>query len=151
MLNPNHPVEIILIDDDPLQHLICRKILSHIEFRGEFKSFYNGIEGFNHILTKKHSPSAFPKTIIFLDLNMPIMDGWEFLEYFGKFDKPIKSNYSVHILTSSILNSEREKASSSKEVIGYFQKPLLLENLDWIFKNFKNSTPLGIVLNREVK
>lgn len=79
------------------------------------------------------------------------MDGWEFLERFRNLDNRVKSSYSVYILTSSILHTEREKASTFKEVFGYFQKPLLLENLDWIFKDSQNALPLGVILNSVVK
>lgn len=147
----NHPPEIILIDDDPLQHLICKKILSNVGFNGDFRSYFTGLEGINHVLTQNHTRSEHPNTIVFLDLNMPIMDGWEFLRRFKKLEQRIKSNYSIYILTSSILNSERKNAASYKEVLGYFQKPLLTEYLDWIFQDFKKARSLGTILNTVLK
>lgn len=130
---PCHRPEIILIDDDPLQHFIVKKTLSRTGLRADLKDFYTGLEGINHILTQKLPFAKTQKALIFLDLNMPVMDGWGFLDRFRELDQSVKSNYLIYILTSSVLEAEREKATGYEEVIGYFQKPLLTEHVHRIF------------------
>lgn len=151
MIKLNHSPKIILIDDDPFHHLILNKNLKKIGLQTTITSYFTGLEGINHILTEKLTYQGYPKSIVFLDINMPIMDGWEFLERFRELDKSIKSNYLVYILSSSILTVEREKASTFQEVFGYFQKPLLIENLEWILNEYKETLPLGVILNFVVK
>ncbi|MFN4152436.1 MAG: response regulator, partial [Candidatus Sericytochromatia bacterium] len=86
--------KIIVIDDDPVINFICKKFIQHLAPEIEVIGFTNPIEAFNY-LKKYNKKENFP---ILLDLNMPEMSGWEFL------DKCNKNNfvYEFFILSSSI-------------------------------------------------
>ncbi|CAN5646885.1 hypothetical protein BH10BAC5_BH10BAC5_22820 [soil metagenome] len=68
-------------------------------------------------------------TVLFLDINMPSMTGWEFLEEFRKFSKTVHKQFTIYMLSSSVDSSDKEKASSNIFVSGYISKPLRQETL----------------------
>lgn len=126
---------ILLIDDDRVVNTINRTILNKKKIANEIVAVENGQEAIDFLLEKGryeangHTP---PKpNVILLDLNMPIMDGWEFLEEF----KSIKNESCLHdcriyVLTSSPNPDDMHKAKSFKEVTGYFVKPLSSELME---------------------
>jgi CheY-like chemotaxis protein len=66
-------------------------------------------------------------SIILLDLNMPIMSGWEFLERFEELDEIIKKQVKIYILSSSVDPRDKERAGKNKDVEDYIVKPLTKE------------------------
>lgn len=118
---------IILIDDDKATNFINKKILTKLECSNEIIVFDDPDNAFNY-LTNINSPKP---DLIFLDINMPKMDGWEFVE---KLSNDIKTNH-LHIptiiLTSSFNPYDREKALLIPEIKELINKPL---NKDIVFK-----------------
>ncbi len=90
---------IFIIDDDPITIFGIKKMLKTTVICKDIKAFENGktaLEG----LTKRIEKGASVPEVIFLDINMPIMDGWEFLEEFVGMD--IKEKIIINVITSSI-------------------------------------------------
>ena len=114
--------QILLIDDDPIVNFIHSRILQDHYPETEVLIFNNGLTGFEYI---KQNPNRF--YILFLDLNMPIMDGWGFLEAISAETIPLK--LQIHILTSSIDPQDRIRAQQNKLVASYLCKPLKGEDL----------------------
>lgn len=110
---------ILLVDDDPifltLAELAIKKELSNVEI---FKAF-NGEEAINFLSQEEVDT-------IFLDLNMPIMNGWEFLE---EFSNAQSTNQKIFILTSSIDPSDRKRAEENPLVSSMLEKPLNKEKI----------------------
>jgi CheY-like chemotaxis protein len=71
---------------------------------------------------------SFPE-VIFLDLNMPMMDGWEFFETFKKDFARFEEKTAIFILSSSINPEDLERAKNEKRIVGFLAKPLNAENL----------------------
>jgi CheY-like chemotaxis protein len=116
---------ICVIDDDQIYQLIIKKVVEHT---GDFDSicFYNdGIEAFEDF----KSPEKSLPEIILLDINMPKMDGWQFLDNLKLHRPNFHQKTIVYIVTSSIAHSDRDKAKSYKEVSGFLSKPLSVEKL----------------------
>lgn len=67
---------------------------------------------------------SFTETTLFLDINMPTMSGWEFLEAFERFDALIKEQYNIYILSSSVNIGDINAAKANPLVIGFLEKPL---------------------------
>lgn len=116
--------KIIVIDDDPIINFICKKFIKHLAPELEVIGFTNPIEAFNY-LKKYNKKENFP---ILLDLNMPEMSGWEFI------DKCNKSNlsYEFFILSSSIDPNDRDLANKNTLVKEFISKPLESSHIEKI-------------------
>ncbi len=85
-------------------------------------------EALEFLSNSTHNKSSLPE-IILLDINMPLMDGFEFLKEFEKLDNDIKLKCKIFMLTSSNNEQDKERAFKSEYVIGYILKPLNLTNI----------------------
>lgn len=115
---------IVLVDDDPINNLINVKVIERSLSFFKIKVFTNPIEALNQL--KKWSVSEaheFPE-IIFLDINMPEIDGWEFLERFEKLPASILQKCNVIMLSSSIDYKDVERSKKYKSVKEFVSKPL---------------------------
>jgi CheY-like chemotaxis protein len=115
--------QILLIDDDPLNNLINRKLIARFLPEVEVTEDVDAREALERI------KNDFTPDLILLDLNMPGMNGWEFLESFQKMGKEI----SVYILTSSIDSADYRKAERYKQVKKYIEKPLNSQKITTLF------------------
>lgn len=115
-----------LIEDDDMMVLISKKFM---EVTGAFEkviSFKNGKEAYDNLKAMLESGKSLPE-LIFLDLNMPIWDGWIFLEEFKRL--PVSTDITIYILTSSINNEDFEKAKIHGLEERYLMKPLGINTL----------------------
>lgn len=116
--------EVCLIEDDVVQLFLSRKFL---ELTGVVKSiseFKNGKTAFEAMQMRSENGEPLPD-FIFLDLNMPVWDGWQFYEEFLKL--PNSDGVIVYILTSSLSDYDFEKAESFGLAERYLSKPVGLE------------------------
>jgi CheY-like chemotaxis protein len=117
--------KIVLIDDDQLNNLINTRIITKFSDY-TVTSFTSGREGLKFLASS--DPADFPE-IIFLDINMPVMDGWEFLEEYQKLPEALVQNCLIIMLTSSIDINDIEKSKLFKNVREFMSKPLTVESL----------------------
>jgi CheY-like chemotaxis protein len=116
-----------LIDDDPINNLICAQVLTKSEFSEEITEFERAMLALDQLL--KMDPQELPE-VIFLDINMPEMTGWEFLEAFEPWNEKNRSKIKVFMLSSSIFSGDKEKAGNYPSVLQYLEKPLRSRELD---------------------
>ncbi|HYH05213.1 MAG TPA: response regulator [Bacillota bacterium] len=114
----NTPLQYIIIDDDPFNNLICKTIISKTISGANVQTFVVPEEGYSFLKTIVN------QVVLFLDINMPTMTGWEFLEMFDKLEDGVKSKVKVFILSSSVDERDIEKAHTNKYVSGFISKPL---------------------------
>lgn len=119
---------ILCVDDDLITLSICSIVIEKANFCKEIFTLNNGKEAldfYNSIDSKLGSGEdvQIPE-LIFLDLNMPVMNGWDFLDAFETHFLKKFSNTRVYILSSSIDPIDLEKSKSYKSVLGFISKPL---------------------------
>lgn len=117
----------ILVDDDDLCNEVSRMILENALGEVDIKAFTKPEEGLEFIEREYAKNSG--HTILFLDINMPRIDGWQFLERYEKFSEEVKQQINIYILSSSIDRLDRSKAAANKNVEGFISKPLDIEIL----------------------
>lgn len=120
--------KICIIDDDEIYIFLMKKSFTALGINQEIISFLNGADALEELLQLKNNQEELPG-IILLDINMPIMDGWEFLNEFRKIQSENSTKIPIYIVSSSIANEDIEKSKSYPEIIDYLSKPLELETL----------------------
>jgi response regulator RpfG family c-di-GMP phosphodiesterase len=126
--------EILLIDDDAITNFVNQTIMAS-KFPGiPTKLFHNGAKAMEYIL---ENPSK--HFLVFLDLNMPIMSGWEFLSAMEL--KKVGNHIEIHVLTSSIDPKDELETMKFPMVSSFMEKPLQESDLDeLVFKEIKKNT-----------
>ncbi len=119
----------IIIDDDKINNLLCRKILEKTYPDADIQDFTEAEKGFDHIVEKYSNPNYDGRAILLLDIIMPIMDAWGFLEKFDKLDELVKNRIKIYILSSSVDKRDMTRAHDNKYVEYYLIKPLTKESI----------------------
>lgn len=121
---------IALIDDDPISHLINTKIINLFSvFRIE--TYTDAEEALESLTWKALQEKTLPDYIL-LDINMPGMNGWEFVEQFEKLPREIQDSSCIIILSSSPSQLDIDKSKSYRSVKYFISKPLTQDKLQFI-------------------
>ena len=121
-----------IIDDDPIFLFGTKKLMEIAKFCQEALVFKNGKEAISQLLPIAKSGKNLPQVIL-LDLNMPIMDGWQFLDEFSKIVS--KEQLKLYIITSSVDPKDIGKAKEYSIVTDFISKPVTLDILNNISEN----------------
>lgn len=125
--------KVLLVDDDDDANFIQERLIRKSDFAENIDKACNGFEALEYLNKCIATRQPLPE-IIFLDLNMPKMNGWDFIERYNQFSETVRSKMSLIILTSSINPDDAERASKITEVIGFKNKFLNGTQLDEILK-----------------
>jgi len=117
--------KIMLVDDDEIYQFIFEQTVKDASISADVISCKTATEGLEYLKAaiKENQPENIPD-LIFLDINMPIMNGWDFLEEFRKLQLGEEKRVAFAMLSSSVFESDKEKASHYSEVIDFIVKPL---------------------------
>jgi CheY-like chemotaxis protein len=118
----------ILVDDDDVGNWIYSVVIKEAVGNADVKTFTEPGEALEFI--QKQYGKIEELAILFLDINMPGISGWEFLEQYEKFSDDVKRRIDIYILSSSIDVRDRNKAENNKNVKGFISKPLTIEVVD---------------------
>jgi CheY-like chemotaxis protein len=124
---------ILLIDDDTINNFINENLLRKLDISEEVVVRKNGQDGLDFVEDFFANSSKAPELIL-LDINMPVIDGFEFLKKIKKFDFINLESTQVIILTTSTSPKDIEKMSS-EGINNYLNKPLTEEKLNMVLKN----------------
>nr|WP_280866571.1 response regulator [Lunatimonas salinarum] len=122
-----------MIDDDPIVILLQRKLMEKAGYIGEIQAFGEGEKALSYL---KQNSKGDQRYLIFLDINMPGMSGWEFLDQL--IASNIESSFSVVIITSSIEQAEQLKSEEYEQIIDFWIKPFSVES----FQKLKQKSQL---------
>jgi len=117
---------ILLIDDNTIDNYINKVIISKAKIAHLITTKNSGLEALAFLTSLHASGKSFPE-IIFLDLQMPEMDGFQFLDQYTKFSEEAKKNSTIYMLTSSNNPEDVKKAGDCLSIKNFFNKPLSSE------------------------
>jgi CheY-like chemotaxis protein len=117
-----------IVDDDPIYQKIANKIVLKSEIFSEIVTFVNGKEAITAVYDIFENKSAKPD-IILLDINMPVMDGWEFMDELSLLNSKKVENFTIYIVSSSIAVEDKSKSKKYQSIMGYISKPLTVNDL----------------------
>lgn len=129
--------QILCIDDDPIALMLCKKVITKAEFSKELITAQNGEEALSYFNTLKNNTTPADlnnkkPSLIFLDLNMPVMGGWEFLDLFSTPNYSDFNTTNVIILSSTIDPDDLEKAKTYPMILDFLSKPVTTQMLEYI-------------------
>ncbi|MCE6989594.1 response regulator [Dyadobacter sp. CY323] len=127
------PSQFIVVDDDRGNNLICKYAIASIAPHARIQLFTEPEKALEWIKKDFSNRTEDLSTALFLDINMPVMNGWEFLDKFSSFPSGLQAQYDIFILSSSIDPEDKEKAEKHPLVQGYYSKPLRKETINQIF------------------
>lgn len=126
--------KVYLIDDDDIYVFLTKKTILKVKQDVEVEVFSDGLKAITHLKQIKDQPELLPD-VIFLDLNMPVMDGWEFLEEYEDISASFSRKNQLYIVSSSISPHEIERAKNIPTVSEFIIKPLVKEKFMEILDN----------------
>ncbi len=119
---------VMFIDDDPINNFINERLIEHYHFSERvyvYTSVMAGLEYLKNIKKNSSTPESLIPEYIFLDINLQLIDGWEFLKLYEELNLDCK----IIILTNSLSPEDRDIAFSYKSVVGFLNKPLMENDL----------------------
>jgi CheY-like chemotaxis protein len=119
---------VLLVEDDPITVMVCDRIIRNSDFADDVMTCENGADAIAYI--KQLLSSGTLPELIFLDINMPVMNGWDFLTEFEAFDHGSKVLPRVFVLSSTVDPDDFKKAEKFHRVENVISKPLTKEVLD---------------------
>jgi CheY-like chemotaxis protein len=117
----------IVIDDSKLDCFIAEKIIKNTGKSDSIKSFLQATEALDFISKNPREDGS--HTIMLVDIQMPVMNGFEFVEAFEKLPAEITSHYTIYIISSSINENDLNRVHSFASVKQFLNKPLTSNNL----------------------
>ena len=112
----------MVVDDDSTNNMICKFAIQRAAPGATIQLFTEPEDALKEI--KENFGDVEGTTLLFLDINMPSMTGWEFMEIFKDFDVNITRQFTVYVLSSSIDDRDKQKAEGNPLVTGFLSKPL---------------------------
>jgi len=122
----------LVIDDDEINLFIMNKLVEKTGYKTTMVSKTNGKSGYEYLQELVNNGQPLPK-LIFVDVNMPVLNGWEFLEHYMNLN--IQENVAIYMLSSSVYEVDLNKAGTYKFIKGFISKPISIENLKGIFED----------------
>lgn len=124
----NDVLKTCIVDDDSIYRFTMVKALESTKFPMEIMAFSDGEEAINFMLDNLEKDSVFPD-VIFLDIDMPIMDGFQFMEEYVKIKPRVGKKITIYMVSSSLDPVDIERAKKISAISDYIVKPIGLNRL----------------------
>lgn len=122
------PKRYLIIDDDPMTLYLCSIIIGKTIENALITTFENPEQALSYIEANYPLPAG-EKTVMLLDINMPVLTGWEFIQEMHKITPSVMEQFNIYIQSSSVDSRDLEKAASDPNIIDFISKPLKKEFL----------------------
>lgn len=129
----NFTCQFIIIDDDVSNNFLCECAIQVVFPESRVRSFTNPETALTLMADLYSIGYQKGSIIVFLDINMPQLSGWGFLDQFEKFDTRFREQFIIYMLTSSIDPYDHETARLKPAITGFLSKPLIVSELEKLF------------------
>lgn len=119
----NNAYQILLVDDDDVTNFLSKEMLRLYMSSPKIDIALNGQEAVDYLIARAHDPDSLPNLIL-LDINMPVMDGWDFLAEFDKIKGKGFEKINIIMFTSSVYYEDIDRARTYASVQNIYSKPL---------------------------
>lgn len=141
MVGEKYSVNACIIDNNPVYAYGFKKIISSKGLSKHITHFSDGNEAITHFKNPVNAHNL--PDIIFLDVSMPVMDGWEFMKEFAEIKSQLGKKISIYMVSSSIDAIDIDRAKKIPDVIDYIFKPVEIDRLKEIFKSLRGIPAVG--------
>jgi len=131
---------VLLIDDDEINNMICTKIISKNDFATNVVACSSARQGLKYLQDALTDGAKPLPTVIFLDINMPVMNGWDFLDQYKQMPGLADKGIVLIMLSSSSSANDLSRAHSYPQVSDYITKPLTAVHLQHVRERFFKDT-----------
>jgi CheY-like chemotaxis protein len=118
---PKQNLNIFLVDDDQIYQFTAKKTLESMGLSGKISAFADGQQAIQHIKDNLSNSEELPD-VIFLDINMPVMDGWQFVEEYQKLQ--LGKKVSLYMVSSSVDEADLKRSKDYGVIDDYIIKPV---------------------------
>ncbi|OIQ16995.1 response regulator [Lacinutrix sp. MedPE-SW] len=119
----HNTLNICIVDDDEIYKFTVVKTLESIDFDKKIEVFSDGEEAFSFLLDNIDNIEQLPDVIL-LDINMPVMDGFQFMEEYINIKPRVGKKITIYMVSSSVDSMDIEKAKGISEISDYIIKPI---------------------------
>jgi CheY-like chemotaxis protein len=114
---------VMFIDDNELDNFINKKLVESESFADDIQTYLSSTEALDYLKSNASNPESLPE-VIFLDIIMPVMDGFAFLDEYAKLSEAVKMKCKVVLLSTTESFTELNRANQNKYVRKFLNKPL---------------------------
>lgn len=125
-----------VVDDNSIFRTLAQIQIKKVKPDVQVSHFEHGELALKQLEIDQNSKAP---NIILLDINMPVMNGWEFMSGYDELDDAVKKNVDIYIVTSSIDQNDRQRAEESPYIRNFLVKPLQLDKLQSIFDKYSGN------------
>ncbi|WP_276166826.1 response regulator [Zobellia alginiliquefaciens] len=136
MKNPFH---LCIVDDDDIYRFTIIQSAKFLKIEHKTSVFPNGEEALTFITENQNNADALPHLIL-LDIDMPIMDGFQFLKEYSKIEASLAKQIAIYMVSSSVDPEDIERAKNYPSVVDYISKPLKSDKLQMLIEKTKESS-----------